>query len=439
MERTALNPEPYNALYFPCDISSVAFSLDSKYLAVAGREGLVVFQAHTQLPIFEPIARDVQKGVIILALQWIASNSIEYLCLRTQDGSLQIHCVNISPKESELVECSAETSSYMIDSFWKYKRTSRQRGNKTYRYEFGANGGYFAGVSNRSVEIYKSSSKFKPTHGFMSDFTPKVEIISKIVHQLNKIEMQQGDDQDRESNARDRSYKDEVSQSMEEDRYPSLDAAQNLPVLKRDHDEDEESLPRGKRLKQDHKDSKDRPSLASKRGRNEDEESLPGGKRLKQDHEDEEDRPSLALKRGRDEDEESLPGGKRLKQDHEDEEDRSSLTLKRGRDEDEESLPGGKRLKQDHEDEEGCPGSKRGRDEDGESLPEGKRLKQDHEDEEDRPVSKRGRDEDGEDTVDGAGSLALSKKRKFDADKENQDVGKKQVATKKSRTKKSRR
>jgi len=369
MERTALNPEPYNALYFPCDISSVAFSLDSKYLAVAGREGLVVFQAHTQLPIFEPIARDVQKGVIILALQWIASNSIEYLCLRTQDGSLQIHCVNISPRESELVECSAETSSYTIDSFWKYKRTSRQRGNKTYRYEFGANGGYFAGVSNRSVEIYKSSSKSKPTHGFMSDFTPKVEIISKIVHQLNKIEMQQGDDQDKELNARDRSYKDEVSQSMEED------AAQNLPVLKRDHDEDEESLP--------------------------------GGKRLKQDHEDEEDRPSLALKRGRDEDEESLPGGKRLKQDHEDEEDRSIL--------------------------------KRGRDEDGESLPGGKRLKQDHEDEENRPVSKRGRDEDGEDTVDGAGSLALSKKRKFDEDKENQDVGKEQVATKKSRTKKSRR
>jgi hypothetical protein len=375
MERTALNPEPYNALYFPCDISSVAFSLDSKYLAVAGREGLVVFQAHTQLPIFEPIARDVQKGVIILALQWIASNSIEYLCLRTQDGSLQIHCVNISPRESELVECSAETSSYMIDSFWKYKRTSRQRGNKTYRYEFGANGGYFAGVSNRSVEIYKSSSKSKPTHGFMSDFTPKVEIISKIVHQLNKIEMQQGDDQDRESNARDRSYKDEVSQSMEEDRYPSLDAAQNLPVLKRDHDEDEESLPGGKRLKQDHKDGENRPSLASKRGY----------------------------------------------------------------DEDEESLPGGKRLKQDHEDEEGRPGSKRGRDEDGESLPGGKRLKQDHEDEEDRPGSKRGRDEDGEDTVDGAGSLALSKKRKFDEDKENQDVGKKQVATKKSRTKKSRR
>jgi hypothetical protein len=407
MERTALNPEPYNVLYFPCDISSVAFSLDSKYLAVAGKEGLVVFQAHTQLPIFEPIARDVQKGVIILALQWIASNSMEYLCLRTQDGSLQIHCVNISPRESELVECSAQTSSYTFDSFWKYKRTSRQGGNKTHRYEFGANGGYFAGVSNRSVEIYKSSSKSKPTHGFMSDFTPKVEIISKIVHQLNKIEMQQGDDQDEESNARDISYKDEESQSMEEDRYPSLDATQNLPVLKRDHDEDEESLPGGKRLKQDHKDGEDRLSLASKRGRDEDGESLPGGKRLKQDHKGGEDRLSLASKRGRDEDGESLSGGKRLKQDHEDGEDR--------------------------------PVSKRGRNEDGESLPGGKRLKQDHEDGEDRSVSKRGRDEDGEDTANGAGSLAFSKKRKFDEDKENQDVGKKQGATKKSGTKKSRR
>jgi hypothetical protein len=377
MERTALNLEPYNALYFPCDISSVAFSLDSKYLAVAGNEGLVVFQVHTQLPIFEPIARDVQKGVIILALQWIASNSIEYLCLRTQDGSLQIHCVNISPRESELVECPAETSSYTIDSFWKYKRTSRQRGNKTNRYEFGANGGYFAGVSNRSVEIYKSSSKSKPTHGFMSDFTPKVEIISKIVHQLNKIEMQQGDDQDEESNARDRSYKDEEGQSMEEDRYPSLDAAQNLPVLKRDHDDDEESLPKGKRLKQDHKDGEDRLSLALKRGRDEDGESLPKGKRLKQDHKDGEDRPSLVSKRGRDEDGENLPKGKKLKQDHRNGEDRPSL------------------------------------------------------------VSKRGHDEDGEDTMDGAETLALSKKTKFHEDKENQDVEKKPVPTKNSGTKKS--
>lgn len=193
MERIVIFPELFNVLYFPCNINSVAFSLDSNYLAIAGGEGLVVFQANTQLSIFEPIARDVQKGVIILALQWTASNSIEYLCLRIQDSSLQIHRVNISPRESELVKCPAEIS-YTIDSFWKYKRTLRQRGNKTCRYEFGANSGYFARVSNRSVEIFKSSSKSKPKHGFMSDFTPKVEIISNIVYQLNKIEMQQSND-----------------------------------------------------------------------------------------------------------------------------------------------------------------------------------------------------------------------------------------------------
>jgi hypothetical protein len=336
MGRTVIYPEPFNVVYFPCDISSVAFSLDSNYLAVAGGEGLVVFQANTQFSMFEPIARDVQKGVLILTLQWTAPKSIEYLCLGIQDGSLQIHRVNISPTKSGLVDCPAETS-YTIDNLWKCTRTPRQRGNKTCRYEFGANGGYFAGVGARSVEIWKSSSESKPKHGFASDFTAKVEIISNTVRQLNKIEMQQSNDQDEDSKAPDKSYGEKDSQSVKKDPNPSPDAgfqpigtktniqerylptgtdyeldAQKQPVLKRDRDEDEESSPVGKKPKQDHKDGVERPLLASKRGRDEDEgdtvdgeESLTSSKKAKfhedkenQDVEKKEKKPVPAKKSG---------------------------------------------------------------------------------------------------------------------------------------------
>lgn len=402
---TVISPEAFNVLYFPCDISSVAFSFDSNYLAVAGEEGLVVFQANAQLSMFEPIGCDVQKGVNILSLQWTASNSIEYLCLGMKDRSLQIHRVNISPGESELVERPAETS-YTIDSLWKYRRTPWQRGNKTCRYEFGANGGFFAGVSNRSVEIFKSSSKSKPKHGFMSDFTPKVEIISNIVRQLNNIEMQQSSNQDEDSNTRGKSYKEKNSQSVKKDRYLSPDAAQKQPVLKRERDEDKESLPIGKKQKQDHT------FLVSKRGRDEekDEETLPTEKKEKQDH------TLLASKRSRDEDEDedTLPTGKKQKQ------DQTLVASKRGRnvdkDEDEETLPVGKKQKQDRT----LLASKRGRDEEEESLPTGKKQKQDRT----LLASKRGRDDYEEDTVDGEESLASSKKAKFHEDKESQDVEK---------------
>ncbi|KAL5350995.1 hypothetical protein ACLOAV_004568 [Pseudogymnoascus australis] len=296
MGRTAISLELFNVLYFPCDISSVAFSFDSNYLAVAGEEGLVVFQANTQLSMFEPIARDVQKGVSILALQWTTSNSIEYLCLEIKDRSLQIHRRNVSPVKSELVKRPDETS-YTIDSRWSYSRTPWQRGNKPCRYEFGANGGYFAGVSHRSVEIFKSSSKSEPRHGFMSDFTPKEEIISNIVNNIQQRRNQDGDSNEGES--------------LNRDRYLGPDVAQKQHLLKRDReedeDEDEESLRTGKKPKPNYA------LITSKRdreGEDEDEESLRTGKKPK---------PNYALitsKRDRedeDKDEESLPTGKKPK------------------------------------------------------------------------------------------------------------------------------
>ncbi|KFY09371.1 hypothetical protein V491_08225 [Pseudogymnoascus sp. VKM F-3775] len=303
MGRAVVFPEPFNVLYFPCDISSVAFSFDSHYLAVAGEEGLVVFQENTQLSMFEPIAHDVQKGVNILALQWTASNSIEYLCLGIKDSSLQIHRRNISPRKSKLAKRPAETS-FTIDSHWTYSRTPWQSGNKTCRYEFGANGGYFAGVSNRSVEIFMSSSKYKPKHGFMSDLTPKEEIVSNIVRHLN--EMQQSGYQDEDSND---------SKSMEKDGYLGPDAAQNQHVLNQDR---EESLPTGL----------DHTLLASKRDRDDDEERLRTGKKQKRNH------TLLESKRDRDDDEDENKDEERLRTGKKHKRDHTLSALERGREED---------------------------------------------------------------------------------------------------------
>ena len=158
---------------------------------------------------FQPIAYDMQEGVTILALQWTTFKSIEYLCLRIHDSSLHIHTVNISPITIKEAKCQ---TSYTIDNhFSNYIITSRQPGNKPCRYEFGANGGYFAGISTRSVEIWKSSSTPKPKHGFTFVFTGER---SNTVRQSNTIEMQQGDEE---------SDKDTESQSKKRGRDPDSD------------------------------------------------------------------------------------------------------------------------------------------------------------------------------------------------------------------------
>ncbi|KAM3067166.1 hypothetical protein ACMFMG_011719 [Clarireedia jacksonii] len=265
-------PKPWNTIYFPCSITSIAFSHDSKYLAVCAGENIIICQANTEYLQFVPILREIEKGKIIRALSWSASNSITYLCEdKTQtieQGCFMARCVSTYHPASASIEIEMPcNTSYKFDRDWKLHQTHRQQEDETLSkvYTIGTN-----------FDIWKHDSKYNRQQG--------------------------SDDQDQHSNAKDRSYIEESSKSVEEfcnrsfdDEFPitgtktedrgvadctALKAdAEN--VLKRSRDDERSSLVE-KRSKLNHRDGTERPLVVSKRPIGE-QDSLPLRKKAKAD------------------------------------------------------------------------------------------------------------------------------------------------------------
>jgi WD40 repeat protein len=166
-QHTATYPRPLNILFLPCNITSVAFSPDSRYLAISGGDGLIVCQINTNFSNFEPFCCErPKKGCFILALQWIDSETLSYVAryppVKIVDGGWQIIRMKLS---GAIKRDDPATTSYTIDENWNYKKASdpyRQRGScDPIHFEWSKNG-YFAKIESKSLEIFELRSD-KPT------------------------------------------------------------------------------------------------------------------------------------------------------------------------------------------------------------------------------------------------------------------------------------